>query len=152
MAGAVMEQIRDRAAGESPLLEAALRPGAVPAPRYAGRCPDRYLIGVEMIREGYLLHHGRSVLFAQDEEDLALLTGDYLYAAGLVEICATGDLRAVRTLALPNGAGGATPFSARPGAATPSRRATTRCGTRPSPRSGADGHSRRRTPVAPRGL
>ncbi|HYW28437.1 MAG TPA: hypothetical protein VE824_01415 [Gaiellales bacterium] len=99
MAGAVMEQIRDRAAGESPLLEAALRPGAVPAPRYAGRCPDRYLIGVEMIREGYLLHHGRSVLFAQDEEDLALLTGDYLYAAGLVEICATGDLRAVRTLA-----------------------------------------------------
>jgi hypothetical protein len=95
----VMEQIRQRAAADSPLLEAALRSGDVPGPRYAGRCPDRYLIGVEMIREGYLLHNGRSVLFSQDDPDLALLTGDYLYAAGLVEICATGDLRAVRTLA-----------------------------------------------------
>jgi hypothetical protein len=95
----VMEQIRQRAAADSPLLEAALRSGDVPGPRYAGRCPDRYLIGVEMIREGYLLHNGRSVLFSQDDPDLALLTGDYLYAAGLVEICATGDLRAVRALA-----------------------------------------------------
>jgi hypothetical protein len=99
MPAEVMEQIRQRAAAESPLLEAALRPGDVPGPRYAGRCPDRYLIGVEMIREGYLLHNGRSVLFSQDDPDLALLTGDYLYAAGLVEICATGDLRAVRALA-----------------------------------------------------
>jgi hypothetical protein len=99
MPAEVMEQIRQRAAAESPLLEAALRSGDVPGPRYAGRCPDRYLVGVEMIREGYLLHNGRSVLFSQDDPDLALLTGDYLYAAGLVEICATGDLRAVRTLA-----------------------------------------------------
>ena len=30
---------------------------------------------------------------------LALLTGDYLYAAGLREICATGDLGAVGALA-----------------------------------------------------
>ena len=95
----VMEQIRLRAANESPLLVAALRPGAAPEPRYTGRCPDRYLVGVEMIREGYLLHHGRSALFGQEDPDLALLTGDYLYAAGLVEICATGDLDAVGTLA-----------------------------------------------------
>jgi len=99
MAAEVMEQIRQRAAAESPLLEAALRPGDVPEPRYAGRCPERYLVGVEMIREGYLLHNGRSAMFSQDDPDLALLTGDYLYAAGLVEICGTGDLRAVRTLA-----------------------------------------------------
>ena len=52
-----------------------------------------------MIREGYLLHNGRARLFAQDDVDLALLTGDYLYAAGLVEICGTGDLDAVTTLA-----------------------------------------------------
>ena len=52
-----------------------------------------------MIREGYLLHNGRARLFAQDDADLALLTGDYLYAAGLVEICGTGDLDAVTTLA-----------------------------------------------------
>ena len=28
-----------------------------------------------MIREGYLLHNGRARLFAQDDADLALLTG-----------------------------------------------------------------------------
>jgi hypothetical protein len=95
----VMEQIRGRAAAESPLLAGALRDGDVPEPRYAGRCPERYLLGVEMIREGYMLHNGHSELFGQDDPDLALLTGDYLYAAGLVEICATGDAAAVRTLA-----------------------------------------------------
>ena len=63
------------------------------------RCPDRYLLGVEMIREAYLLHHGRARVFSQDDAELALLTGDYLYAAGLVEICSTGDLSAVADLA-----------------------------------------------------
>ena len=52
-----------------------------------------------MIYEGYLLHYGRSRLFSQADAGLALLTGDYLYAAGLREICATGDLRAVGALA-----------------------------------------------------
>ncbi|HEY0387156.1 MAG TPA: hypothetical protein VGC71_01830 [Gaiellales bacterium] len=96
----VMEQIRARALAESPLLAGALRPDGDARAEYAGRCGDRYLLGVEMIREGYLLHHGSSRLFTQEDRDLALLTGDYLYAAGLVEICATGDLDAVRTLAL----------------------------------------------------
>ena len=95
----VMEQIRSRAAADSPLWAAALREGEAPEPEYAARCPERYLLGVEMIREGYLLHHGSSRLFRQDDPDLALLTGDYLYAAGLVEICATGDLDAVAALA-----------------------------------------------------
>ena len=67
--------------------------------RFADRCPDRHLLGVEMIYEGYLLHYGRSRLFSQADRDLALLTGDYLYAAGLREICATGDLSAVGALA-----------------------------------------------------
>ena len=52
-----------------------------------------------MIREAYLLHHGRARVFSQDDSELALLTGDYLYAAGLVEICATGDVAAVADLA-----------------------------------------------------
>jgi hypothetical protein len=95
----VLEQIRARAAADSPLWAAALLPGDAPAAEYQGRCPDSHLLGVEMIREGYLLHGGRSRLFAQDDRDLALLTGDYLYAAGLVEICATGDLAAVTALA-----------------------------------------------------
>jgi hypothetical protein len=95
----VLEQIRARAAADSPLWAAALLPGDPPAAEYQGRCPDSHLLGVEMIREGYLLHGGRSRLFTQDDRDLALLTGDYLYAAGLVEICATGDLAAVTALA-----------------------------------------------------
>jgi hypothetical protein len=96
---AVLHEIRTRAAADSPLWAAALLPGDPPAPEYQGRCAPPYLLGVEMIREGYLLHHGRARLFSQADRDLALLTGDYLYAAGLVEICATGDLAAVATLA-----------------------------------------------------
>ncbi|MDX6548600.1 MAG: hypothetical protein QOG33_2150 [Gaiellales bacterium] len=95
----VLEQIRVRAAADSPLWGGALLPGDPPPPEYRGRCPDSHLLGVEMIREGYLLHGGRSRLFAHDDRDLALLTGDYLYAAGLVEICVTGDLAAVTALA-----------------------------------------------------
>jgi hypothetical protein len=95
----VLEQIRARAAADSPLWSAALLSGEPPPAEYAGRCPDSHLLGVEMIREGYLLHGGRSRLFGQDDRDLSLLTGDYLYAAGLAEICATGDLTAVMTLA-----------------------------------------------------
>ena len=94
-----LEQIRTRAAADSPLWAAALVPGDAPEPEFAGRCPDRYLLGVEMIREGYLLHNGQARLFSQEDPDLALLTGDYLYAGGLVEVCATGDLDAVVTLA-----------------------------------------------------
>lgn len=95
----VLAEIGRRAAAESPLWSATVLPGEPPAPEYAGRCPDRYLLGVEMIREAYLLHHGRARVFSQDDSELALLTGDYLYAAGLVEICATGDVTAVADLA-----------------------------------------------------
>jgi hypothetical protein len=91
--------VRERAAAASPLWRASLLEGEAPPPEFAGRVPERYLLGVEMIREGYLVHHGRSRLFSQEDRDLALLTGDYLYAAGLVEICGTGDLAAVAALA-----------------------------------------------------
>ncbi len=96
----VLSEVADRAAADSPLWEQALLPGARSGPaRFAGSCPERYLLGVEMIYEGYLLHYSRSRLFSQADAGLALLTGDYLYAAGLREICATGDLRAVGALA-----------------------------------------------------
>jgi hypothetical protein len=96
----VLREVAGRAAAESPLWAGALLPGAQTGePRFAGRCPDQHLLGVEMIYEGYLLHYGRSRLFSQADPDLALLTGDYLYAAGLREICTTGDLAAVAALA-----------------------------------------------------
>jgi hypothetical protein len=96
----VLREVAHRAAADSPMWEGALLPGAGEVqPRFAGRCPERHLLGVEMIYEGYLLHYGRSRLFNQADPGLALLTGDYLYAAGLREICATGDLAAVGALA-----------------------------------------------------
>ncbi len=99
MSAGVLDEIRTRAAADSPLWAAALVEGEAPQPAFAGRLPASHLLGVEMIREGYLMHHGRARLFSQDDPDLSLLTGDYLYAAGLVEICGTGDLAAVETLA-----------------------------------------------------
>ncbi|MGZ4480698.1 MAG: hypothetical protein ACXVY5_00705 [Gaiellales bacterium] len=95
----LLARVAERAAGESCLWASALLPGPRPEPAFAGRCPDRYLLGVETIYEGHLLHRGSSRLFSQEDQDLALLTGDYLYAAGLADICATGDLAAVAALA-----------------------------------------------------
>jgi hypothetical protein len=95
----VLETVAERAAEASPLWAAALLAEPRGDLRFSGRCPERHLLGVETIYEGYLLHHGTSRLFDQDDRDLAVLTGDYLYAAGLREICATGDLAAVDALA-----------------------------------------------------
>jgi hypothetical protein len=95
----VLDTVAERAAEASPLWASALLPEPRGDLRFAGNCPERHLLGVETIYEGYLLHHGTSRLFDQDDRDLAVLTGDYLYAAGLREICATGDLAAVDALA-----------------------------------------------------
>jgi hypothetical protein len=94
----VLAEVARRAAAESPLWAGALV-ATDGETAFAGVCPDGHLLGLEMIYEGHLLHRGRSRLFSQDDRDLALLTGDYLYAAGLVEVCQTGDLEAVRALA-----------------------------------------------------
>jgi hypothetical protein len=95
----VLLGVAELAAGDSPLWRAARLETPAGEARFAGRCPGRYLLGVEAILEGYLLHHGRARLFSQDDLDLALLAGDHLYAAGLAEICRTGDLAAVAALA-----------------------------------------------------
>lgn len=60
---------------------------------------DRLALGIETIYEGYLVHYGRSRLFAPDEPNLALLLGDRLYARGLVHVSGFGDLAAVAGLA-----------------------------------------------------
>ena len=49
---------------------------------------------VAAIREGHRLHHA-----ASEDPDLALLDGDRLYAQGLAELAADGDLEAVRVMA-----------------------------------------------------
>lgn len=71
---------------------------AAAGPR-AAEAPDDYILLVEAIREGYLLHYGEPRLIDGADPDLRLLTGDYLYALGLERLAARGDLPAVRELA-----------------------------------------------------
>jgi len=59
----------------------------------------RYALGLETIYEGYLVHYGRSRLFAPIDGDTALLLGDYLYAHGVARISALHDVAAVADLA-----------------------------------------------------
>jgi hypothetical protein len=92
---------------EGGLLAAALAPepsgdGAFGAlagrgPRAAGHPADLELV-VEAVREGYLLHYGSPRVLSRDDDDLALLAGDRLYALGLERLAAAGDLDAVRAL------------------------------------------------------
>jgi len=60
---------------------------------------ERLALGIETIYEGYLVHYGRSRLFAPSEPNLALLLGDRLYARGLVHVSRFGDVAAVTDLA-----------------------------------------------------
>jgi hypothetical protein len=95
------EALAAEAAAESPLWAEALLPAAEQQrePVFSALCRPEFALGVETIYEGYLLHYGRSRLFAPEDEDAALLCGDYLYAHGLVRVAATGSTSAVHDLA-----------------------------------------------------
>jgi hypothetical protein len=67
-------------------------------PRSAA-APAEYAFVVEAVREGYLLHYGEPRLLRGQDEDLALLAGDYLYALGIKRLAALGDAEAVAVLA-----------------------------------------------------
>ena len=54
---------------------------------------------VEAIREGELVHYGQGRVVSTEDPDLALLAGDWLYALGLSELAARGDLDEVARLA-----------------------------------------------------
>jgi hypothetical protein len=71
---------------------------AAAGPR-AAEAPAEYMVLVEAIREGYLLHYETPRLIQDADPDLRLLAGDYLYALGLERLAARGDLEAVRELA-----------------------------------------------------
>jgi hypothetical protein len=78
--------------------EPALGALAAAGPR-AAEAPDEYLLLVEAIREGYLLHYESPRVIQGADSDLRLLAGDYLYALGLERLAARGDLKAVAELA-----------------------------------------------------
>ena len=61
-----------------------------------GRFTDFVL---EAVYEGYLMHYSDPNGFNGMDEDLALLAGDSLYALGLAQLAAEGDLEAVAMLA-----------------------------------------------------
>ena len=95
------DTIAREAAAESPVWADALLPDderqadAV----FSALAPPELALGLETVYEGYLVHYGRSRLFAQRDTDTSLLLGDYLYAHGLVRVAATGNVTAVADLA-----------------------------------------------------
>jgi hypothetical protein len=88
----ISPHVRD--SDEEPALGALVAAG----PR-AAEAPDEYLLLVEAIREGYLLHYEAPRVIQGADSDLRLLAGDYLYALGLERLAARGDLEAVSELA-----------------------------------------------------
>jgi hypothetical protein len=102
MSDGLFDDIAAGAAAESPLWASALRaaeerePLPVVAPLVVDR---RFVLGVETIYEGDLLHYGCARLFAPPDDDVALLLGDALLAHGLVRISDTGAVAAVADLA-----------------------------------------------------
>lgn len=94
-------EIAAEAALESPLWADALKPieERLHELVFSPLVSTELALGVETIYEGYLVHYGRSRLFAPPDSDTALLLGDYLYAQGLVHVAATGNVDAVVDLA-----------------------------------------------------
>jgi hypothetical protein len=97
----VWDAITAAAAAESPLwADATMAEGEQDRePVFSPLAPEVHALGLETIYEGYLVHYGRSRLFAPADRDMALLLGDYLYAHGLVHVAETGDVAAVSDLA-----------------------------------------------------
>jgi hypothetical protein len=89
----------------SPITPHVADPAAAPAigelaaagPR-AAAAPAEYSLIVEAVREGYLLHYGVPRILRGADTDLALLAGDYLYAAALERLARVGDLEAMHEL------------------------------------------------------
>jgi hypothetical protein len=97
----VLRTIAGEAADETPLWLDALLPHERRdlAAVFSPLAERRFALGVETIYEGYLVHYGRSRVFAPPDEDASLLLGDYLYARGLARIASLGSVVAVSDLA-----------------------------------------------------
>ncbi len=73
-------------------------PGVVVAPLAAPGLTGRAADGLDLILEGFLLHHGTARLLDMPHE-ARVLAGDYCYAHGLVQVAEAGDLRIIHQLA-----------------------------------------------------
>ena len=81
------------------LGQAATEPAAAAASPHAEAAGGERAYAVAAIREGHELHGGGGRVVATHDPDLALLAGDRLYALGLAELAAAGDLVGVRAMA-----------------------------------------------------
>ena len=113
--------------------------------------PDQ-AIGLDLILEGFLLHHGRPRHVAPAAPGRGVLAGDYCYAHGLVRIAAAGDLFVVSALADLIALGAGIVAAGERAGLVPLWRATT-CGDRRPARAPRAPRSRRasgppRTPCA----
>jgi hypothetical protein len=74
-------------------------PAALLAPLVAPPLTPGQAAGLDLILEGFLLHHGRARHLAPSEPGREVLAGDYCYAHGLVRIAEAGDLFVIEVLA-----------------------------------------------------
>lgn len=88
-------------ADEVALAGELIEPEAPPllAPLVTPPLADDQAIGLDLILEGFLLHHGRPRHVAPAAPGREVLAGDYCYAHGLVRIASAGDLFVVSALA-----------------------------------------------------
>ncbi len=69
-------------------------PGAIVAPLAAPALDGERADGLDLILEGFLLHHG-SPRHLQVADGKRILAGDYCYAHGLVHVAKAGDLTVI---------------------------------------------------------
>jgi len=96
--GLLAEALLGANGAEPPSGGPALGALAASGPRSAGR-EQAIAVVVEAVYEGYLLHGGSSRLLDASDPDLNILAGDRLYALGLAQLAALGDLESVSQLA-----------------------------------------------------
>lgn len=74
-------------------------PALVAAPLAAPGLSIDHAAGLDLILEGFLLHHGRPRHLDLPDIGRRVLAGDYCYAHGLVWLAETGDLHIIELLA-----------------------------------------------------
>jgi hypothetical protein len=93
--------VREALAREPDLAGQLIEPEASPllAPLVCPPLDGHQSAGLDLILEGFLLHHGLARHLAPAEPGREVLTGDYCYAHGLVRIADSGDLFVIEALA-----------------------------------------------------
>jgi hypothetical protein len=93
--------VRAALAREPALAGQLIEPEAAPllAPLVSPPLDGYQAAGLDLILEGFLLHHGAARHLAPAEPGREVLAGDYCYAHGLVRVADSGDLFVIEALA-----------------------------------------------------